>query len=59
MKTLDSKLDDILKEVKELRNEVKILQNNKEEDLTEFTNFLEQNNELGTEEDLKKIGIRL
>lgn len=32
---------------------------NTSNDIKEFTNFLEQNNELGREEDLKKLGIKL
>ena len=40
--------------------EVKSLKEDKnEEDLSSFVELLEKNNELGTEEDLKKIGINI
>ena len=60
MESQEVKLDYILKEIKLLRKEVKSLkEDKKEEDLTSFVELLEKNNELGTEEDLKKIGINI
>lgn len=60
MESQEPKLDHILKEIKLLRKEVKSLKEDKiEEDLGPFVELLEKNNELGTEEDLKKIGINI
>ena len=60
MESQEVKLDYILKEIKLLRKEVRSLKEDKnEEDLSSFVELLEKNNELGTEEDLKKIGINI
>jgi hypothetical protein len=52
-------LDLVYKEMKKLREEIKELKSNKEEDLTNFVKFLEIQNQLGTEEDLRKNGIEI
>ncbi|MCH8520292.1 MAG: hypothetical protein LAT82_06075 [Nanoarchaeota archaeon] len=60
MESQEFKLDYILKEIKLLRKEVKSLKKlREEEDLDSFVELLKKNNELGTEEDLKKIGINI
>ncbi len=53
-------IDDVMKELIELKSEVsEIKKSLKEEDLSEFVNFLKEKNLLASDEDAKNAGLRL
>ena len=53
-------LNQILFEISDLKKEVRSLKKELySEDLSSFVNYLKENNELGTDEEAKKVGLKI